>query len=118
MKSAGAQPMQVDVLEHWIYIRIPAGAVMGDLFRNISQAPKQPDRKLLIDVSALDKLHDSTSHALLGEHMALHMSQVRKVALLVGEDIISYNSERTARRMGLDLRVFTERGDAERWLMS
>src|SRR4051812_17315093 len=107
--------LQVEVLEGWTYVRIPAGFGMGDMLNAISRAPNHADRNLLIDASAIYG-QDPTGHALLGEHMASKLSQARKIAVLVPEDVVSYNSERAARRKGADLRVFTQRADAERWL--
>lgn len=40
----------------------------------------------------------------------------RKIAVLIGESAVTYNSERAARRAGMDLRVFTCEQEALAWL--
>jgi hypothetical protein len=115
--SRGARFEVIHVLqcEHWVEVRVDGQSSMRDMLQSLSKAPSRPGACLLIDVSAVKEV-DPTAHALLGEHMALSLAGARKVAIVTTEDIVTYNSERAARRRSLNLCVFTERADAERWL--
>ena len=107
--------IQVEKCEHWVEVRVQGQSSIRDMLQALSDAPSRPGGSLLIDVSAvLDA--DPTAHAMLGEHMAQSLAGAHKVAIVTSEDVVSYNSERAARRRNLNLCVFTERADAERWL--
>jgi hypothetical protein len=55
---------------------------------------------------------------IVGEHMARHLSQCHKVASIVAPGTRTGISEQVARRLHLDLRVFTSEADGVAWVTS
>ena len=107
---------KVEFEENWIMVRILGTPSAADMVRAMAQVPRF-EGNLMIDVRSVG-VSSGTEHALLGSEMASRFPRVTRIALVVDEDLITYNSERAARRAGTDLRVFTTMDDARRWLAS
>ena len=103
-------------MEDDAFVRITLTDSFGlrEMMALADSAPSDDKRPILVDASALSKA-GPVEHALMGEHVARVMPD-RKVAVVIGESAVSYNSERAARRAGMDLRVFTSEQEALAWL--
>lgn len=67
---------------------------------------------LLVDLTQVDTLRSFTEQFAIGEHAAARLAHLAKVASVVPPDRITRNSERPARRKGLNLLVFTSEEEA------
>jgi len=75
------------------------------------------DTRLLIDLTDYVGTLDPASQRWLGELVVVHLSHLKRVASLVGEDKITRLSEQAAQERGVQLRVFTELTAAVSWLL-
>lgn len=108
---------EITETEQCISIRIADSRGLRDLLELIDKAPAVTGKCLLIDYSSQTN-GDPSEHALLGEHMASVRKNAKRIAIVAHEDAVTYNSERVAQRRRVDLRVFTDRLNAERWFAS
>lgn len=99
---------------HWVQVRPKGSPSTAEMLRGIARAPDMANN-LLVDVRCVG-VADPTEHALLGSQLASHFRKAPRIALVVDEALLTYHSERAARRAGADLRVFTTLDDAQRWL--
>ncbi|MBI5279789.1 MAG: STAS/SEC14 domain-containing protein [Burkholderiales bacterium] len=77
-----------------------------------------PHGLLLVDLRGVTTLRAFTEQFTLGEQAAQKLGHLRRIASVVPEDRITRNSERPARKAGLDLRVFTDEAEALAWLLA
>lgn len=98
----------------FVCVTLTRKAPFGSILKAIDKAPAMAGMLLLIDVRT-SRLADPTIHALLGAELARKFARARRVALVVDEDVISYNAERAAHGL-LDLRVITDKSEATSWL--
>lgn len=75
-----------------------------------------PHRRALFDLRGVRTLKAFTEHYAIGEEAARQFGHLARVASLVPEDRITRASEKTARRTGLNLTVFTSEAEAIAWL--
>ncbi|MEO5671673.1 MAG: hypothetical protein ABIR26_13340 [Ramlibacter sp.] len=101
--------------ERWMCVTLPSDSTFSNMVHILKAAPSLAGDNLIIDASAI-ALADPVMHALLGDQMALHF-KARKVAVVVPEDLISYNSERVAQSQQLNLRVFVALAEAQLWVV-
>lgn len=73
--------------------------------------------RLLIDLRGVTTLHSFTDQFALGHAAAATLRHLERVASLVPEGRATRNSERPARRQGLDLQVFESEARALAWLL-
>lgn len=73
---------------------------------------------LLVDLRQVDSLRSFTEQFAIGEHAASRLAHLAKVASVVPPERITRNSERPARKKGLNLLVFTSEEEAIAWLTS
>lgn len=73
---------------------------------------------LLVDLRQVDSLRSFTEQFAIGEHAAARLAHLDKIASVVPPERITRNSERPARRKGLNLLVFTAEEEAIAWLTS
>ena len=97
----------------FVRVTLDASSSLRDMMELAEGAPRD-QRPVLVDATALANA-GPVEHALIGEHVARVMPQ-RKVAVVIGESAVSYNSERAARRAGMNLRVFTCKQEALAWV--
>lgn len=74
--------------------------------------------KLLVDLRAVNSLRSFTEQFAIGEEAARKLGHLRKVASVVPPERLTRNSERPARKKGLNLLVFTSEEEAVEWLGS
>lgn len=75
-------------------------------------------RRALIDMTEIEVALSFTDHLQLGTHVAGCMAQLERVATVVTPANRKGTSEKAARKMGLDVKAFTERGEALAWIDS
>jgi hypothetical protein len=97
------------------YVRVTLLASWGlrEMMDTVDSAPRDDKRPILVDARALQV--GPVEHALMGDHVAL-MMPTRKIAVVIDEARVSYNSERAAQRAHVNLRVFTDEPEALAWL--
>ncbi len=78
---------------------------------------RRPGTRVLADLSAVATPPGMTEQLLVGEHAARQLRHLHKLASLVAVGTRSGLSEQVARRLRLNLRVFTEESEALRWLL-
>lgn len=91
-----------------------------DEFLSFQQAlggvsPHWAERRLLVDLRGVRSLRAFTEHYAIGEATARCLGHLRKIASVVPADRITRASEKTTRRAGVDLTVFTSEAEAIAW---
>lgn len=76
-----------------------------------------PTRRVLFDLRGVQTLTTFTEHYAVGEEASRQLSHLHRLASLVAPDRITRASEKTARRSGLNLTVFTDEAEAIAWLL-
>lgn len=74
-------------------------------------------RRVLFDLRQVRTLTSFTDHYAVGEEAARQLSHLHRVASLVEPERITHASEKTARRSGMNLSVFTDEQSAIAWLL-
>jgi hypothetical protein len=82
-----------------------------------AESVRWPHGRLLVDLVGVTTLTSFTEQFTLGEHAARTLAHMQRVASLVPAGRVTRNSERPARKAGLDLRVFTDEAEARAWLL-
>lgn len=77
-----------------------------------------PVRRALFDLRGVRTLTAFTEHYAVGEEVARQLQHLHRIASLVPPDRLTRASEKTARRRGVDLVVFTSEAEAVAWLLS
>ena len=75
-----------------------------------------PTRRVLFDLRGVRTLTTFTEHFAIGEEVARQLHHLHRIASVVPADRITRASEKTARRSGINLTIFTEEGPAVAWL--
>lgn len=75
-----------------------------------------PTRRVLFDLRGVRTLTSFTEHYAIGEEASRQLAHLHRIASLVPPDRITRASEKTARRSGLNLTVFTDEAQAIAWL--
>ena len=73
-------------------------------------------RRVLFDLRGIRNFTSFTEHYAIGEETARQLHHLHRIASVVDADMITRASEKTARRSGVNLTVFTDEGEAVRWL--
>jgi len=85
----------------------------------LSQSTRsRPAPRILVDLRAVNPVPGMVEQTIVGEHLAQKLLHAHRVATLVAEGTKTGYSERVARRLGLELRVFTSETEAVEWLGS
>ena len=77
-----------------------------------------PARRVLFDLRGIRTLTSFTDHYAIGEETARQLAHLHRIASVVDADMITRASEKTARRSGINLTVFTDEAQAIDWLRS
>lgn len=77
-----------------------------------------PHGRLLVDLRGVTSLTSFTEQFAVGEQAAAKLAHLRKVASVVPPERITRNSERPARKKGLNLVVFSSEPQAVEWLLA
>ena len=75
-------------------------------------------RRVLFDLRGIRNLTSFTDHYAIGEEVARQLKHLHRIASVVDPDRITRASEKTARRSGVNLMVFTSEEEALAWLLS
>lgn len=75
-----------------------------------------PSRRVLFDLRGIRTLTSFTDHYAIGEEVARQLVHLHRIASVVDADRITRASEKTARRSGVNLTVFTDEAEAVAWL--
>ena len=75
-------------------------------------------RRVLFDLRGIRSLTSFTEHYAIGEETARQLAHLHRIASLVDPDMITRASEKTARRSGVNLTVFTDEPQAIGWLLA
>ena len=76
-----------------------------------------PSKRVLFDLRGIRTLTSFTDHYAVGEEAARQLGHLHRIASLVDSDMITRASEKTARRSGVNLTVFTDEAEATAWLL-
>lgn len=76
-----------------------------------------PCKRVLFDLRGIRTLTSFTDHYAIGEETARQLRHLHRIASLVDDDRITRASEKTARRSGVNLIVFTDESQAIAWLL-
>jgi hypothetical protein len=71
---------------------------------------------VLFDLRGIRTMTSFTEHYAIGQEVGRQLRHLRRIASVVPADRITRASEKTARQAGMDLRVFTDEGEAMAWL--
>jgi hypothetical protein len=74
-------------------------------------------KRVLFDLRGIRTLTSFTDHYAIGEETARQLRHLHRIASVVDADMITHASEKTARRSGLNLTVFTDESEAVAWLL-
>ena len=75
-----------------------------------------PVKRVLFDLRGIRTLTTFTEHYAIGEEAARQLAHLHRIASVVDPDRITHASEKTARRSGINLTVFTDEAEAIAWL--
>jgi hypothetical protein len=105
-----------------LFAPAPADAPLRWLLAAIDELAKstkgRPAPDILVDLRAVSPVPGMVEQTIIGEHLAQQLVHARRVATLVAEGTKTGYSERVARRLGLELKVFTSEPEAVEWLKS
>lgn len=73
-------------------------------------------KRVLFDLRGIRTLTSFTDHYAIGEEVARQLRHLHRIASVVDPDMITRASEKTARRSGINLTVFTDEAEAVSWL--
>jgi hypothetical protein len=74
------------------------------------------DRWVLVDLCGVEGGLTPTEQVFLGEMVAQDLPHLERVASVVPPERITHNSETAAQELGMRLRVFASRDEAQEWL--
>jgi hypothetical protein len=76
-----------------------------------------PSKRVLFDLRGIRTLTSFTDRYTIGQEAARQLGHLHRIASLVDPDIITRAGEKTARRSGINLIVFTEEAESTTWLL-
>jgi hypothetical protein len=108
--------------DDFILVRLE-GLVSLDAWRQAlgalqTQIAPMPADRLLLDLRGLLGWLGVPERTAVGALMAAHFSRMKKVALLIQKEKITGVVEAEAQRLGLDLKLFADFGEAAAWIVS
>jgi hypothetical protein len=83
-----------------------------------SETASWPAKRIMIDLRGIRTLTTFTEHYAVGEEVVRQLSHLHRIASLVDSDRMTRASEKTARRSGVNLTVFTDEAEAIAWLVA
>ena len=120
---AGTMGLSLDV-EHrdgYSVARIRGEPSLGQFLSLIQlmavETASWPARRALIDLRGIRTLTSFTEHHAIGEETARQLAHLHRIAWVADPDRITRASEKTARRSGVNLAVFTDEAAAIAWLL-
>jgi len=111
-------------LEHrdgYALARIRGAPSLGQfvsLIRQIGvESAAWPSKRVLFDLRGIRTLTSFTDRYTIGQETARQLGHLHRIASLVDPDIITRAGEKTARRSGVNLTVFTDEAESTAWLL-
>jgi len=77
-----------------------------------------PSNRLLVDLRGIRTLTSFTDRYTIGQESARQLGHLHRIASLIDHDLITRAGERTARRAGVNLTVFSDAAEATAWLLA
>jgi hypothetical protein len=112
--------LEVEQRDGHAVVRLTGAPTLGQFISFLQlmgvESRSWPHRRALFDLRGVRTLRAFTEHYAIGEEAARQFSHLVRVASLVPEDRLTRASEKTARRTGLNLTVFTREAEAIAWL--
>ena len=127
-RARGAMPyacrmslsFDVEHREGYAVVRIKGEPSLGQFLSLIQiiavETAAWTTRRVLFDLRGIRTLTSFTDHYAIGEETARQLHHLHRIASVVDPDMITRASEKTARRSGVNLTVFTDEAEAVRWL--
>lgn len=111
---------QVEHREGYAVVRVDGEPSLGQFLSFLHlmgvETAGFPSRRVLFDLRGVRSLTSEGEHRAVGEEVARQLGHLQRIASVVPPDRLTRASERTARGGGVDITVFTEEGEAIRWL--
>ena len=112
----------VEQREHYTVVRVDGEPDLDSFIAFVQEVGMQSrdwgQRRLLVDLRSIRSLRAFTEHYAIGEAVGRHLGHLQRVASVVPGDRLTRASEKTAKRAGVNLTVFTSEGEAIAWLTS
>jgi len=112
--------VQIEHREGYAVVRVDGAPSLGQFLSFLQvmgvETAGFPSRRVLFDLRGVRTLTTSAEHCAVGEEAARQLSHLHRIASVVPPDRLTRASEGAARRSGAALSVFTEEGEAIRWL--
>jgi len=113
---------EVEHRERCSVVRVRGEPSLGEFLSFIQhmrvETARWPVRRVMFDLRGIRSLTTFTEHYAVGEEVVRQLSHLHRIASVVDPDRITRASEKTARRSGVNLTVFTEEAEAMTWLLA
>lgn len=111
---------QVEHREGYAVVRVDGEPSLGQFLSFLQlmgvESAGFPCPRVLFDLRGVRSLTQAGEHRAVGEEVARQLPHLQRIASVVPPDRLTRASEETARQSGMDITVFTEEGEAIRWL--
>lgn len=111
---------QVEHRKEYSVVRVEGEPTLGQFLSFLQvmgvETSGWPTRRVLFDLRGIRTLTTFTEHFAVGEETARQLHHLHRIASVVPADRITRASEKTARRSGINLTVFTDEAQAIAWL--
>jgi hypothetical protein len=111
---------KVEHLESYSVVRLEGEPSLGQFLSFLQliaiETAGWPSKRALFDLRGVRTLTTFTEHYAIGEEAARQLGHLHRIASVVDPDRITRASEKTARRSGVNLTVFTDEAEAIAWL--
>ncbi|MGZ5194401.1 MAG: STAS/SEC14 domain-containing protein [Ramlibacter sp.] len=108
--------------EHFVHVQLEGLVSLDAWQQTLSALEKHADfpqgGRLVLDLRGLLGWLGIPEREGVGALMATHFARMRKVALVIQKEKIAGVVEAQARRLGLDLKLFSDFGEAQSWVVS
>lgn len=112
---------RVEFLDSYIRVTLAGRPDFAKLLAFIDtgqhETQKARVKLLLIDATPLEAISPVAVQAILGEHIAMRLAHIPRIACIVPEALRTGNVEKVARNNGANMRTFGTEADALEWLL-
>ena len=114
--------VSVEHRDKYSVIRVSGEPTLGEFLSFLQRIGEETRtwtvKRALVDLRGVRSLTTFTEHYAVGEEAARQLGHLHRVASVVPADRITRASEKTARRSGINLTVFTDEAEAVNWLQA
>jgi hypothetical protein len=89
-------------------------SLLGSIESGRDRANAGGAKRVLVDLLALEREPGEIESLLLSHHVGVHLSRLDRIAVVIAHR--TGMGERVAQHLGVNMRVFTSRGEAIAWL--